>query len=148
MNLLLFHVAHAAQLLLLALFGHAPVRIDRGLATRFGDPGDTLAGGRLACTGQKIGPTDLVCAHRTLPCGTVLVVENLRNRNLALCQVADRGPFGALLPSGEWAIKRTANDPGQWRGIVDLGPAVANALDFNGREKVRLYYERPKRRKR
>ena len=139
---------HAAQLLLLALFGSAPLHVDRGLATRFGDPGDQLAGGAMSCTGEKLAQTDLVCAHRTLPCGTLLVVENIRNRKFALCQVLDRGPFGALLPSGEWTVKRTVHEPGVWRGIVDLGPAVAEALEFNGRERVRLYYQPHPRRHR
>ena len=43
---------------------------DRGLATRFGDPGDQLTGKHLSCTHQQMQPGQLVCAHRTLPCGT------------------------------------------------------------------------------
>jgi hypothetical protein len=34
------------------------------------------------------------------------------------------------------------SEPGDWRGVIDLSPAVADALDFNGRERVRLFYQR------
>jgi hypothetical protein len=37
-------------------------------------------------------------------------------------------------------IKR--NQPGQWRGILDLSPAVADALGHNGRERVRIFYQK------
>jgi rare lipoprotein A (peptidoglycan hydrolase) len=128
------------QLLALALLGAQPVAADRGLATRFGDAGDPLAGEHLYCTGKKVDPQQLACAHRTLPCGTVVVLENPRTGRFALCEVLDRGPFGAKLNNGEWAFKIRSSDPGQWRGIIDLSPAVARALDHNGREKVRVYH--------
>jgi rare lipoprotein A (peptidoglycan hydrolase) len=123
----------------LALLGVAPTA-DRGLATRFGDPGDMLAGNHLYCTGKKMEPTQMACAHRTLPCGTVVLLENPRTGRFAACEVLDRGPFGAKLDSGKWGFKIRRSDPGRWRGVIDLSPAVAEALDHNGREKVRLYY--------
>ena len=129
------------RLLALALLGVHPMTEERGVATRFGDPGDRLSGDHLYCTGKKIEPTQLACAHRTLPCGTVVMLENPRTGRFAVCEVLDRGPFGAKLDSGEWAFKIRQDDPGQWRGIIDLGPAVADALDFNGRERVRFYYK-------
>ena len=60
-------------------------------------------------------------------------------------EVLDRGPFGAILPSGDWGIKRHRDEAGDWRGILDLSPAVADALDFNGREKVHIFYQRTAR---
>ena len=132
----------AARVLILTVLGATSMVSDRGVATRFGDPGDPLDGDHLSCTHVKMQPGQLACAHRTLPCGTVLVIENPRTRRVALCEVLDRGPFGALLPSGDWLIKRHRDEPGDWRGILDMSPAVANALDFNGREHVRIYYQR------
>ena len=129
------------RLIALAFLGTQPVVAERGLATRFGDPGDLLAGDHLYCTGKKVEPKQLACAHRTLPCGTVVMIENPRNGRFAVCEVLDRGPFGALLDSGEWAFKIRGTDPGEWRGIIDLSPAVADALEHNGRERVRLYYK-------
>ncbi len=135
----------AARVLLLTLLGSTSMMHDRGLATRFGDPGDPLDGNHLSCTHEKMQVGQLACAHRTLPCGTVLMIENPRTRRVALCEVLDRGPFGALLPSGDWLIKRHSDEPGDWRGILDMSPAVANALDFNGREKVHIFYQRTAR---
>jgi hypothetical protein len=131
-----------ARLLLAALLGSTSLDGDAGLATRFGDPGDLLAGPHLKCTHQKLPPGALVCAHRTLPCGSVVMIHNPRNHRLAACQVLDRGPFGAILPDGEWGFKIRSSEPGIWRGIIDLSPAVAEALDFNGREPVELVYQR------
>ena len=128
------------KVLLLAVFGVQPITADEGLATRFGDPGDKLMGGRMSCTHRKMTADQMVCAHRTLPCGTPVVVENLRTGKFAVCAVLDRGPFGAIVPSGRWRIKRDPSEPGIWRGLVDLSPSVARALSFNGREQVRLFY--------
>jgi rare lipoprotein A (peptidoglycan hydrolase) len=127
--------------LLFALLGAGPMATDRGVATRFGDPGDPLAGEHLYCTGRKMDPSQLACAHRTLPCGTLVMLENPRTGRFAVCQVLDRGPFGAKLETGAWGMKIHKSDPGQWRGVIDLSPAVADALDHNGRERVRLYYK-------
>jgi hypothetical protein len=127
---------------LASILGIASLSVDRGVATRYGDPGDRMAGPRLSCTHKKMAPGQLVCAHRTLPCGTVVVLENPRTRRFAVCEVLDRGPFGAILPSGDWGVKIHANEPGSWRGLIDLSPAVANALLHNGRERVRIVYQR------
>jgi hypothetical protein len=135
----------AVRVLFFTVIGTTSMMYDRGLATRFGDPGDPLDGNHLRCTHQKMQPGQLACAHRTLPCGTVLFIENQRNHRMALCEVLDRGPFGAILPSGDWGIKRHRDEEGSWRGIVDLSPSVAEALDFNGRERVRIFYQRPPR---
>jgi hypothetical protein len=133
----------AARVLFLALLGAQPMTVDRGVSTIFGQSGDALAGDHLYCTGKKLEPTQLACAHRTLPCGTVLMLENPRTGRFAMCEVLDRGPFGAKLETGEWGFKIRQSDPGEWRGIVDLSPAVAEALDHNGRERIRLYYKSP-----
>ncbi len=132
----------ALRLLAAALIGNATLSTDHGLATRFGDPGDPLAGEYLSCTRQPMAPGQLACAHRTLPCGTVVMLSNPRTKKVALCQVLDRGPFGAILPTGDWGFKLSKADPGDWRGIIDLSPAVAEALDFNGREKMNIAYQR------
>jgi hypothetical protein len=135
-------LAELGRLILAAFFGLTTMHYDRGLATRFGDPGDHLSGKHLSCTHEHIRPDQLVCAHRTLPCGTPLLLENPRTGQFAVCEVLDRGPFGAILPTGEWGVKIHKNEPGDWRGILDLSPAVADALGHNGRERIRVFYQR------
>ena len=131
-----------ARLIVAAFFGLTSLHYDRGLATRFGDPGDHLTGKHLSCTHEHIQPGQLVCAHRTLPCGTPLILENPRTGRFAACEVLDRGPFGAILPTGQWGVKIHKSDAGDWRGILDLSPAVAEALGHNGRERIRVFYQR------
>jgi len=48
--------------------------------------------GRTA-SGQKANPNGYYAAHRTLPFGTVIRVENLRNGRSVDVKVNDRGPF-------------------------------------------------------
>jgi rare lipoprotein A (peptidoglycan hydrolase) len=136
----------AALEVLVTLLGPAPVATESGLAAIYGQPGDRLAGGPLACTGKPLRTDELVCAHRTLPCGTSLLVQSLRSQHLATCQVLDRGPYGARLPSGRFVIKTRPEGRGKWRGVLDLSPAVASMLGVQTSEPVRIIYLRPDRR--
>ena len=128
------------HILLLALLGTPHVAIESGRAGVFGTAGDRLAGGPLACSGRMLGPRELVCAHRTLPCGTALLVQNVRTQRVVPCLVLDRGPYGALLPNGQFVIKKKKRQQGTWRAVVDLAPQVAALLGITGVEPVRLYY--------
>ena len=134
----------AALLVLLAtLLSSAPVGTESGVAAVYGYPGDRLAGGPLACTGKLLRAEDRVCAHRTLPCGTPLLIQSMRSRRLATCQVLDRGPYGARLPGGRFVIKTRPSARGMWRGVVDLSPAVARMLGVRTSEPVRIIYLDP-----
>lgn len=61
--------------------------------------------------GERIGPTSMMVAHRTLPFGTL--IEFRYDGRVAVARVADRGPTSKA---------RT----------FDLGPGVVRVLDFNG----------------
>ena len=128
------------HILLLALLGTPHVATETGRAGVFGTAGDRLAGGPLACSGRPLGARELVCAHRTLPCGTALLVQNVRTQRVVPCLVLDRGPYGALLPNGQFVIKKKRRQQGTWRAVVDLAPQVAALLGITGVEPVRLYY--------
>ncbi len=117
------------QFILAAVFG---IGVDEGYATLYGDPGDPLAGGNLACTDQPIPADQPVCAHRWLPCGTKMIVMNLERSGKTACRVGDRGPYG---------VDRF----GRWRGVIDLTPHVARAVRLDGRDLVRVLYLLPKR---
>jgi rare lipoprotein A len=49
--------------------------------------------GRLMANGKRFDMTRNTVAHRTLPFGTVLLMENVDNGKLSLGIVRDRGPY-------------------------------------------------------
>jgi rare lipoprotein A len=63
--------------------------------------------------------TDLTCAHRSLPLGTLIRVTNLMNHKSVVVRVNDRGPFLASR-------------------VIDLSYAAAHFLGFAGTARVRL----------
>lgn len=81
---------------------------------------NSLAGRRTA-SGERYRPQAMVAAHPSLPFGTRLRVENLRNGRSVEVTVIDRGPFA--------------------RGrILDLSRRAAEELDFirQGHTRVRI----------
>jgi hypothetical protein len=113
-----------------------------GLASVYRPGGGGRNGGGLAClerhpSGAHVAPDLPFIAHRRLPCGTVVQLYLPRTRRSTLAVVLDRGPFGAI-HSGSWVLKLRASDPGTWRGIADLSPGAAAALEHNGLEPIRL----------
>ncbi len=132
-----------SHILLLALLGSPQIVSEEGKAAVYGQAGDRMAGGPLACSGKRLSQNDLVCAHRTLPCGTPMLVWSLRTQRIATCRVLDRGPFGARLSTGKFVIKKRATQKGTWRAVVDMAPAVAGMLGVEDTEPVRLVYLRP-----
>ncbi len=75
--------------------------------------------GHETASGENYNMTDLTCAHRSLPLGTLVRVTNLVNHKSVVVRVNDRGPYLASR-------------------IVDLSYAAAHFLGFNGTGKVRL----------
>src|SRR4051794_1654852 len=63
--------------------------VDEGMASFYG-PG---LHGNLTASGERFDQEDFTAAHRTLPFGTCLVVENTGNRKTAKVRVNDRGPY-------------------------------------------------------
>jgi rare lipoprotein A len=72
-------------------------------------------------SGERCDPGALTAAHRTLPFGTKVKVENLKNGKTVVVRINDRGPF----VGGR---------------IIDLTKAAAHRLGFvsNGIAKVRV----------
>lgn len=75
----------------------------------------------VTASGRSYSSGDPVAAHRTLPFGTRVKVENLRNGRSAVVRIVDRGPF----------IKGR---------VIDVTTSVARTLGFFGKglTKVRL----------
>jgi rare lipoprotein A len=76
--------------------------------------------GRKTASGEPYNKKKLTCAHRTLPFGTVVRVENLQNGKVVEVRVTDRGPYG-----------------GGGR-IIDLSRAAAEEIDMIRAGKVRV----------
>ncbi len=49
--------------------------------------------GRKTASGERFHNDSLMCAHRTLPFGTLLRVRNLNNNKEVILKVTDRGPY-------------------------------------------------------
>jgi rare lipoprotein A len=49
--------------------------------------------GRKTASGERFDPQELTMAHRTLPLGTRVRVENPRNDRSVIVRVNDRGPY-------------------------------------------------------
>ena len=97
-----------AGLLVLAACAHAPrgrtgADLGEGLASYYGE---AFRGHRTA-SGEIFDPGRLTAAHRTLPFGTCLLVENLANGRSVEVRVNDRGPFvkGRILDVSEQAAR-------------------------------------------
>lgn len=84
---------------------------------------DALAG-RITANGEKYDPDDSTCAHRSLPFGTVLVIEDVATGKKSHCRVNDRGPFveGRLVD----VSRKVARDLGMIdRGVIRVRIRVA-----------------------
>jgi rare lipoprotein A len=75
--------------------------------------------GEKTANGEFVRPDHLTAAHRTLPFGTKVRVNNKRNGRSVVVRINDRGPF--------------------IRGrVIDLTPSGARALGFSGLAPVTL----------
>ncbi|OGQ12524.1 MAG: hypothetical protein A2138_07625 [Deltaproteobacteria bacterium RBG_16_71_12] len=85
--------------------------VDEGLVSYYHD---SLAGNPTA-NGERYRLAGATCAHKTLPFGTIVVIEDTQTGKLATCRVNDRGPFvkGRVLD----VSKRVARD----LGLLDRG---------------------------
>jgi|SRR5690242_15962448 rare lipoprotein A len=78
--------------------------LGEGLASWYGD----AFRGRLTANGERFNPGALTAAHRTLPFGTCLHVENVANGRSVNVRVNDRGPYvsGRIVDVSEAAARR------------------------------------------
>jgi len=71
-----------------AAFFHqaAPAEAQCGKASWYAEQGRTASG-------ERMRPDARTAAHRSLPFGTLVKVENLRNGRTVIVRINDRGPF-------------------------------------------------------
>lgn len=79
---------------------------ESGEASWYGSEMDGF-NGKFTASGELMDPARLTCAHRTLPLGTYLEVENLENGKQAILRINDRGPFvhGRIVDVSQQAAK-------------------------------------------
>jgi rare lipoprotein A len=88
--------------------GDAKPKHNGGLASIY-----STESGTKTASGERLNPSGMTAAHRTLPFGTMVRVTNERNKRSAVVRINDRGPF--------------------LRGrVIDVSPAAARALGFSG----------------
>jgi len=85
-NVLRFGVGVFVLCLAFLLVGRASASVQCGKASWY------ALGGKTA-SGERADPGQLTAAHPTLPFGTLVKVENLRNGRSVTVRVNDRGPF-------------------------------------------------------
>jgi rare lipoprotein A len=101
--------------LITALVGAAIA--EEGTASHY----DASSGAKVAC-GGTLDTRALTAAHRTLPCGARVRVHNKQNGRQVVVTITDRGPYV----------------PGR---IIDVTPAAATVLGFNGVARVAVTTE-------
>lgn len=101
-----------------ALPAEGKAYVEEGVASWYGGNDDGFAG-RPTASGEIFDPEQFTCAHRTLPLGSFVEVENLENRKRTVLRVNDRGPF----------LKGR---------ILDLSRRGAEELGFVGRGTTRI----------
>jgi rare lipoprotein A len=79
--------------------------------------------GRKTAEGDRFSPDEMTAAHRTLPLGTKVIVENPENGQQAEVKINDRGPYAQ--PK---------------RRIIDLSRAAADSIGIvqDGTKRVRV----------
>jgi rare lipoprotein A len=93
----------------------SPGNLETGIASWYGDPFN----GRPTASGEIFDMHKLTAAHRTLPLGSVVRVENLSNHQKVDVKINDRGPFVA-------------------GRIIDLAYAAAQQISMPGTASVTL----------
>jgi rare lipoprotein A len=96
---------------------------ETGGASWYGSKADGLVGRRTA-SGEPMNPSLLACAHRTLPLGSYVRVENIENGRRAILRVNDRGPF---VRNRILDVTRQAADDS---GFLDKGLAKVRVTPF------------------
>ena len=84
-----------------------PWHSEKGLASHYGKEFQ----GKKTASGERFSPSDMTAAHRKLPLGTKVIVENMETGEKTEVKITDRGPYA---------------DPK--RRIIDLSKAAANSI--------------------
>ncbi len=117
----------------------APPVQETGLASWYGDGSWH---GDITANGEDFDPQQYTCAHRNLPFNTLVLIENRANQRRTWCRINDRGPYGIIDEDGTWDFVVSSSRDKNWRGILDMSIATAEALGTTevGLQSVHLRY--------
>ncbi len=92
----------------------------------------------LTANGERMNPNELTAAHRSLPFGTRVLVENLSNGRSVIVRINDRGPFtgGRIIDLSRAAAANI--------GMVETGVAKVRVSTADGGALARLGKSRAK----
>jgi rare lipoprotein A len=131
-----------AKMITVGLLGAAAiVPIDFAKAAQVGDASWYSLPENITANGEQMDPGELTAAHRSLPFGTRVLVENLSNGRSVVVRINDRGPFVGgriidlskaaaasigMVDAGTAKVRVTTEDGGI---LADLGQRTASAKD-------------------
>jgi rare lipoprotein A len=83
-----------AKMITVGLLGAAALLpIDHAWADQLGHASWYSLPANMTANGEQMNPNELTAAHRSLPFGTKVLVENLSNGRSVVVRINDRGPF-------------------------------------------------------
>jgi rare lipoprotein A len=83
-----------AKMITVGLLGAAALLpIDHAKADQLGHASWYSLPANITANGEQMNPNELTAAHRSLPFGTKVLVENLSNGRSVVVRINDRGPF-------------------------------------------------------
>lgn len=79
----------------------------------------------ITASGERMNPSALTAAHRSLPFGTKVRVKNLRNGRSVVVRINDRGPFagGRIIDVSKAAAAKL--------GMINAGTAKVSVTRLN-----------------
>ena len=118
-----------AKIITVGLLGAAfMLPVDLAKADQLGHASWYALPANVTANGEQMNPDELTAAHRSLPFGTKVLVENLSNGRSVIVRINDRGPFigGRIIDLSEAAAASI--------GMIDAGTAkvrVTTTADDN-----------------
>ena len=132
-----------AKMIMVGLLGAAVMLpVDLAKADQLGHASWYSLPANITANGERMNPNELTAAHRSLPFGTRVLVENLSNGRSVVVRINDRGPFigGRIIDLSKAAAdsigmlnagtaKVRVTTAGSENAIAALGQATAKAKD-------------------
>jgi rare lipoprotein A len=116
-----------AKMITVGLLGAAAMLpIDHAKADQLGHASWYSLPANTTANGEQMDPNELTAAHRSLPFGTRVLVENLSNGRSVVVRINDRGPFigGRIIDLSKAAASSI--------GMIDAGTAKVRVTTAGG----------------